>query len=442
MIQKIRVLYENNKVWLFLSKYLFFSLLLAMLILLIDSRILPLIQYIPGFFLTGIDLAKTILGTLAGALLTITTFTFSTIMVVLTTYSSNFSPRVVENFLTDRISMKVLGIFTGGFFYCITTLLFMRTTVQNQLVLSATVAVVYSIVCIAYFILFVFSVSSSIQASKLITRLFLESMELIEETLEFRDKHETTSYFSTESYPSHYTVHTSEYGYLELINFHSMLEMISEVDCTIVIHTKIGTFVSENMPLFSVYYWNQETLPNKLDKRIENCFTFANEKMVISDYTFTVQKIVEIALRAISPGINDPNTAIHCIRFIGVLMARISESEGMYSVLHKEESPGRIVYEEFHLPHALFDTYQQIVHYGKSDLSVINAVFESLKTILRSCSPANGKHVQIFSSYVFDKVSDFHKHPYDQKRLENHLYDIQVLANLKRVEERGKNESN
>src|SRR5690554_4879384 len=187
MIQKIRVLYENNKVWLFLSKYLFFSLLLAMLILLIDSRILPLIQYIPGFFLTGIDLAKTILGTLAGALLTITTFTFSTIMVVLTTYSSNFSPRVVENFLTDRISMKVLGIFTGGFFYCITTLLFMRTTVQNQLVLSATVAVVYSIVCIAYFILFVFSVSSSIQASKLITRLFVESMELIEKTLEFRD---------------------------------------------------------------------------------------------------------------------------------------------------------------------------------------------------------------------------------------------------------------
>lgn len=427
MIKKIRILYEDNIVWINLSKYLGISILLSAFVLLIDTKLIPVHWIVPSFLLTSVDLAKTILGALAGALLTITTFTFSTIMVVLTTYSSNFSPRVVENFLTDKVSMRVLGIFTGGFFYCIITLLFMRENLEGM-VLSATVAVIYSIVCIIYFVIFVFSVSSSIQASKLINRLFAQSRMLIEKTLAFREKHETVMSYSTEFYERQYQVQATEHGYLGLINFTSMLTLISDVDCTVVIHVDVGTFITKNMELFTVCYNDADELPENLDRKIENCFTLTHEKSTIGDYGFSIQKIVEVALRALSPGINDPNTAIECIRFLGVILVRISESENKYSILQNEDRLGRILYEDFNFKKNLDSFYSQIIHYGKEDLSVMDALFEALKSVARCSSPANKQHIKWFSSYAYDKVKPYHPHPYDLEILESHNQEIQYLT--------------
>lgn len=119
MLAKLRIYFDENKMWFYLAQYMLISFLLALAAILVDIRYIPILDYVPNIFLTSVELAKLILSTLAGSLLTITTFTFSTIMVVLTMYSSNFSPRVVNNFLTEKITMKVLGIFVGGFFYCI-----------------------------------------------------------------------------------------------------------------------------------------------------------------------------------------------------------------------------------------------------------------------------------------------------------------------------------
>lgn len=437
MLHKIRILYENNKIWIYLSKHLIFSVLLAFLILSIDTGLLPIHSYLPDFLLTGVDLAKTILGTLSGSLLTITTFTFSTIMVVMTTYSSNYSPRVVDNFLTDKISMKVLGFFTGGFLYCLLTLLFMRSTPENYKVLSATVAVLYSVVCIIYFIRFVFSVSSSMQASKLIYRLFQQSMELIEETMTFREHHETLNDFDTKVYPHNYTVQSAKFGYLELVNWTSLMDLLQGLDCAVHIHGSIGTFFSKNTDLFTLYYMDPDSFPEKMDQKIEQCFTFTQEKMTISDYKFTIQKIMEIALRAISPGVNDPYTAIHCIRFLGVLLSRIGEASNPFSVLRKENGLGRILYEDFHFSQILSDTCSQIIHYGKEDLYVMDAVFESLKNILRCCDVENIPEVKNFARYVYDEVIPYHTHERDRLRLDRHLQQIQNLAKKSILEKRG-----
>ena len=119
MLQKLIMLYENKRMWIILGAYFLVALFLSIIVILIDNRTLPVQQYIPDVFFTSVALARQILGMLAGVLLTITTFTFSTILIVLTMYSSQFSPRVIENFLTNKITLTVLGIYVGGFFYCI-----------------------------------------------------------------------------------------------------------------------------------------------------------------------------------------------------------------------------------------------------------------------------------------------------------------------------------
>jgi Predicted membrane protein (DUF2254) len=133
--------------WFIPAVYTIVALILAIVVVYVDFY---LEAFYPEIFLVGLDLGKTILGTIAGSLLTMTTITFSTTMVVLTTYSSQFSPRTLENFIQDPVTMRVLGVFIGGFVYCIFTLLFIRESVGNT-VASATIGVIIAFICLAFF---------------------------------------------------------------------------------------------------------------------------------------------------------------------------------------------------------------------------------------------------------------------------------------------------
>lgn len=254
MIQKIKVFYKENRTWVSLGRYILISIVLSVGVILIDTKFISVLNLIPDLLLTSIELANLILATLAGALLTITTFTFSTILVVLTMYSSDFSPRVVNNFLNDKITMKVLGMFVGGFIYCILTLFFMKKTYSDYLVLSATIAVIYSVLCIIYFVVFVYRVSSSIQATKLISRLYDESFEIIERDLELRENRTSFDQLEIGTFQFELDILSDKNGYLELIDFKEILYVLKDLDAKFVIKVDMGSFVSVNQKIAILYY--------------------------------------------------------------------------------------------------------------------------------------------------------------------------------------------
>lgn len=421
MRTKIRIFYNENRMWVDLSKYILISILLAVGAILIDTKFIPLLDYIPIFLLTSVDLAKLILSTLAGSLLTITTFTFSTIMVVLTMYSSNFSPRVASNFLTDKITIKVLGIFVGGFFYCILTLFFMRKVYSEYLVLSATIAVIYSALCIIYFVIFVYNVSSSIQASKLISRLYDESYEIIERILKQRENYTSLDQYEIGVFRSKLEIISVESGYLELIEFKEILRILKDIETKFILKIDIGNFVSKNQEIGTLYY-NEDLKEEELVSKLLDKFAIEEKRIAYNDYRFSLQKLVDIALRAISPGINDPNTAIHCINILGVLLSKLSEIKGRYTIIKSETSKSQVIYEDFHFREDLYLTFYQIVHYGKEDISVIIAIFNALKTISRSTSNEKTSIIKEFADYIYhNSINNF-----------SHNIDIEMLKNAKK----------
>src|SRR5574342_638842 len=148
LVRKI-VLRIRESIWLLPGIYSIFAFLLALLVIYIDHNELAE-GIVPSFLMTSIDLAQTILGSISAALLTMTTITFSTIMVVLTTYSSQFSPRTLNNFVEDPVTMRVLGIFMGGFVYSTLSLLFMSESWYENNVISATVGVLLAFICLAF----------------------------------------------------------------------------------------------------------------------------------------------------------------------------------------------------------------------------------------------------------------------------------------------------
>lgn len=366
----------NDSIWLTPTLFAIFSALLALATVMIDTLYIgELTDSLPYFLLTSVDLAQTILGTIAGALLTMTTITFSTIMVVLTTYSSQFSPRVLKNFITDKMTMRVLGIFMGGFVYSILSLLFMREASIDHNVISAVVGVAFAVVCLAFFAYFIHNVATSIQVSYLVSDLAADVHDVISST---RKLIENYTYIKLGEKPllldsKKVPVYSDSVGFIQMIEFERLLQKANHFKGTIEVHFSIGEFVTKDDEVLTLHGEDAESIS------LSEYVVIGNEPSSTQDINYAMQKIVEIALRAISPGINDPNTAILCIRHIGGLLPLTLEVNSNFVQL--SDVDGKVIYPQLSTSELMHSTFSGIAHYGKEDVNVLLAVLDAYRLI-------------------------------------------------------------
>lgn len=360
--------------------------MISILLLIVTARIdkgNPLFPYVPDLFRVKIPLASSISSTLAGSF-----FTFSTMMLVVTTYASNYTPRVVENFLANRITMGVIGLFVGGFLYTVVSLFLLKDSVNSKDVVSATVAIVYSLASIGYFIKFVFFVSNQIQDVNLIKQLDQRAGDVIDRFVEEHRKHVRVEKNRLFQLQKERPLYFDRDGCLELLDYESLLSLKSPSLIHVHILPKIGDFLTRNQMVAKIYY--DENAPDeKIAAKTIAMPNVEQKKFTRNDYLFSIQKLVEIALRTISPGINDPNTAINCIYIINTLLGKLSEIYGNYTIVTSKDKNIKITFEDFNLESDLYHIFYQIIHYGKEDLSVVIAIFEALKTVLRVSHASN-----------------------------------------------------
>ena len=426
------MLYENNKIWLYVVKHVLVALMVFIFVLLVDMNVLPLKKFIPDLFWASEDLSKSILTTLAGALLTVTTFTFSITMVVLTTYSSNYSPRIVENFLSEKSTMKVFGVFIGGFIYCILSLFFMRDEPLRHNLLSAGVAILYSLYCMIEFIVFIFRVANAIQPQRLIAALGTETSDIINKFLETHSKFDRTDTYKTDSYTKNYTIKlNSNDGYLEIINLEAIKSVLRGKEYAVIIKAHRGDYICNGQEVACLFCSEEIDFDETMEEKLSKAFSTADKRYAIEDYRFAMQKIVEIALRAISPGINDPYTAINCIQVLGVLLSKVSTLNGAYVVFRdeKNELKSFIIIEDYNFKNDLYYTFFQIIHYGKEDISIVLALFDALYIIDAKATLSNKKHIDEMASYIYDSVIKCYDHPLDKKLIKEKYETVKEIRN-------------
>ncbi|MCA1062712.1 DUF2254 domain-containing protein [Rossellomorea sp. AcN35-11] len=382
-------------IWVVPALYSMSSLVLAIITVSLDTYWIHKIEpFIPVMMLTSIDLAQTVLSAIASSLLTMTTFTFSTVMVVLTTYSSQFSPRTLQNFVKDKTTMRGLGIFLGGFIYSIISLLFMRQSLEEHLVSSAFVGVLYAIVCLAFFAYFIHHIATSIQISRLIERLEQEALKVIDYYSSLQQNQEVKAFTMIPAHDGTGTnIPSHKSGFIQFIDLSGLVLFCSENDSVIEIQTKVGEFVKEGDILFTIY-------GNEISEEEYRSYIYiGRERMGEYDLAYSLQKIVEIALRAVSPGINDPNTARDSIKYLGLLLSETHDiKDGIVTLKDKDRYP-RVSVTIFSFNHILYKTFYQLVHYGKEDISVILAIMDALIMVYREVD-TDRKHI----------VYDFHKY--------------------------------
>ena len=338
MIEKWNLSMEERKIWIALGGSVLFSFLLAILVILFDTRILAGVEYLPKWTLTSVDLARQILGLLAGSLFSVATFTFATMLSIITLYTSNFSPRAIENFLLNPTSMQTLGIFLGGFIYCLASLFFMRSSEDEYVVISATIALIYALGAVFTFTRFVYTSSQYVQLEKLIHSLYEEAQEVYDNYIKRFEDFPSIKHLPDMSFMYTFDIVAAKSAYVEHIDFDTLKKIADEKEANIIVTIRVGYFVTQDEPIMEIK--TNKNIEDELDditKRVNQSLSFETEKSAMYDPDYARIKLTEVALRAVSPGINDPNTAIHVLHYKSLLEKRLAGMPGEYVIFINED---------------------------------------------------------------------------------------------------------
>ncbi|MFW6006656.1 MAG: DUF2254 domain-containing protein [Bacillota bacterium] len=443
--------YLKNKIYFIPGYFSLIALILSITVIILDNKYAGLLyKYIPSFIFTSSNLAETILSTLAGSLFGMITISFSTIMVVLTMYSSQFSPRTMQDFLQNHITLKILGIFTGGFIYSILTLLFLREGAGKNSVFSAGFGVIIAIICLAYFIFFIHHVANSVQVNKLVKKLRDEIIAIVDNIEKRNDSNDQIKNIPPKNIDEilkedSKSVYAKDNGYIKLIYDLEITELADKNNIIIKAEKMIGDYVTENSKVFSIYkfghikkekdnseeYKEQNNEIIDIGKQLLNNVIIDNERSKENDIEFGMLKLTEVALRAISPGINDPNTAIFCINQLGWVLSRIAVANIENTYYYNEENEICFIMEDISFDELLYKTFYQLRYYGSRDVSVAGAILDALLVIAEGSPEEIKQKVWDFSDYIlngFDKKVLDHE---DKKFLNHKIYNLAVETNNK-----------
>lgn len=404
---RIKQGYEKIKksIWLYPVAYSILALMLAAVVVLLDNGYLfDMRPYLPSFLLTSGSLAKSVLGVVSSAFITITTFTFSTTMVVLSIYMSEFSPRVVENFLSDERTMKSFGIFVSGFIYSITCMLFIREEFLTKPILSGTIGVIYIIFGLFNFILFINSVGKYIQASNLINRLYSHAQEVIATYKKEINQYEFVSKIGVEAQGPGYPIKMGQNGYIQQVDYEQLFELAKQHTIVIRLDRMIGQFVTNDAVIGGLLSESPKAESSEIIDEMHELMLVGMRRTEDQDFNFSIQKIVEVALRSLSPGINDPNTAIFCINSLGLLLGELCTLKEGYVVMKEKGSEAKVYRETYNLDRMLRDTFLQIIHYGQGDVYVMLAVLKAYYHLTNEAQGENKEIVKKQAKHLFDRL--------------------------------------
>ncbi|WP_278043748.1 DUF2254 family protein [Fictibacillus sp. BK138] len=205
-----------------------------------------------------------------------------------------------------------------------------------------------------------------------------------------------------------------------------MTECAKEKQLKIDILCQTGDFLTHDQPVMMVFS-DKIAINDKLKDYLVSYLTFGRDRSVFQDIGFSTQKLVEIALRAISPGINDPNTANQCILNIGRVLAKAGEKKDGYIVFFDTENEPRVTVPKHTFKDVIYHTFYQIRHYGKEDISVNLSIYQALLIAVKHASPENHKVIWDFEKYIDQGI---HKEVMQQLDLEQLALKKRELAEL------------
>jgi uncharacterized membrane protein len=343
---------------------------------------------------------RTILSTIAGSMMTVAGVTFSITIVTLTLTSSQYGPRLLRNFMRDTGNQFVIGTFISTFIYCLLVLLLADVLEKETFIPSVAVsfAVLLALLNVGVLIYFIHHVAASIQADMVIEAVYRDLMAHIEKLLPEKsaaekrgdDEIQEMPRNGGEIHPHEHSVAALRSGYLQAIDYAGLIELSQENDLLVCTHFRPGKYVFTGNVLATVKAF--ETVSESLCHKIAASFLLGSQRTPEQDIEFAINQLVEIAVRALSPGINDPHTAMTCIDRLGSALCCLTARKFPSPYLYDDENRLRVISRSLKFSGVVEEAFNQIRQYGRSSVAVSIRLLEILKEILSLTRDPDQQH--------------------------------------------------
>jgi uncharacterized membrane protein len=316
------------------------------------------------------QVAQVILSVIATSIMTVVSIVFAILLMTLTLASMQFSPRILISFVRDRGTQWTLGIFLGTFSYCLAALPAARS-MPHPFAPMATVfgAMLLALISVGWLLFFIHHISHAISVNHIVDRIARETEEVIDALM----PHPMTSRYQPS--PSDFAPEEEEFpllnevsGYIRFIDTRRLAQFARTNHLRVRVTRRVGHFVPAGIPLLMV------SRRTRLDRahavELTGAFDIGPMRTMQQDVEFGVIQIVDIALRAISPAVNDPSTAISCIDQLTRILIRWLERTPPESLLFGPPNVLRVVLPWIDLDGLLNTAIEQIRAYATTDAAV------------------------------------------------------------------------
>jgi uncharacterized membrane protein len=334
------------------------------------------------------QVAQVILSAIATSIMTVVSIVFAILLMTLTLASTQFSPRILVSFVRDRATQWTLGVFLGTFSYCMAALPAARSLpVAFVPVVTVTGAMLLALVAVGWLIFFIHHISQAISVNHIVDRIARETELMIDELMPY-----PRGRFEPMSRPpvldmSETPVLNRRSGYIRFVDLGRLLYLAKSWRIQIRVERGVGQFVPAGVPLLWVS--REDRINPVRETELVGAFDIGPTRTLQQDVEFGIIQIVDIALRAISPAVNDPSTAISCIDQLSRILIRWLSRAPPASVQFDPPHVARVVMPWINYAGMLDTAFEQIRHYAMTDLAVSLRLLRAMADIAATVQQAD-----------------------------------------------------
>jgi uncharacterized membrane protein len=388
-MEKLMALWKRvtDSLWFIPALLTLGSAVLALLLIAYNDQLVGDLNAAELWWLFGgsADGARSVLESISGSIITVTGVVFSVTIIALQLASSQFTPRVLRQFMASRSNQLVLGVFIGTFTF---TLLVQRTVNSGEVgeefipAIAVTVALLLALTSIGFLIYFIDHAARSIQASTIIHNVTQDTLAAVaavfpEQVEGGRGKPDVAAEELTPDDAGegcHVPARTA--GYLQAVARKELQKIAAKHRLLARVEIEIGVYVLPGQPILTV--WPAARVTDEIKAELCDVMILGFDRTQHQDIKHGVIELMDIAVKALSPAINDPTTAANAIQRLSQILLDIAWRERGDTTEEDDDGNTVVIVRRPRLDDITDLAFNQIRHYAADNATVAITMMETL----------------------------------------------------------------
>jgi uncharacterized membrane protein len=388
--------------------------------------------------------ARSLLSTIAGALITVAGLVFSVTMVALQLVSSQFTSRALRGILSNRLNQVVTGGLVGIFTYCMFILVAIRDkgegdSTQFVPALSVSMAFLLAFVGLILLMMFIGYTSQSLQVSHITADIAGKTLRSLAHRYpgvgyeQWNDdgKQLLNEWEKSESPTG---IYAASAGYVQTISLQLLASVAHKADLRLSLRVCPGDFVTPETIVADV--WPADAVDTAIVEAIQNCISVSRERDMLQDPSFGVRQLADIALRALSHAINDPTTAVLAIGYLEAIFERIAGEDPLADILRLKGDECAIVaryvtFEEY------LQVFVEIGRYAWENARVVNVLLDAVAHIAEAVVSHNRPERLLLLGRIAAAIAlpaiQQAKTTLDRTSIREHLHNVERITGTESI---------